>query len=97
MGEMRERNKQQIKDKVGGFTVVRSFTMLYAGWECDSDAWIIKTGDGSLQLVLTNHGSAYIADESELREQIETNLDIVEEQQRALTLLTGHASGSAST
>lgn len=42
---------------------------------------------GETKFAMTSHGRAYIASEKELREQIETNLSVVEEQQAALALL----------
>ncbi len=43
--------------KVNGETypVIFQFDVLWSGWECDSDAWVVET-DGGLALVMTNHG-----------------------------------------
>jgi hypothetical protein len=90
---MREHTKQEIQDLIGNFTVVEEVTMLYAGWECDSDGWLVRT-DGQLKLILTDHGRPYVADGRELRDQISTNLRIVEHQRKVLAKLEAASTGS---
>jgi hypothetical protein len=35
--------------------ILKSFPVLWSGWECDSLAWVVSI-DGKRQLVTTNHG-----------------------------------------
>jgi hypothetical protein len=43
--------------------------VLWAGWECDSEAWLIKDGD-TYKVATTDHGSHYFADKDFLMEKI---------------------------
>lgn len=74
--------------KVNGETypVIFQFDVLWSGWECDSDAWVVET-DGGLALVMTNHGSKYFADTSELKERISSYENTIENTNKALGML----------
>jgi hypothetical protein len=43
--------------------------VLWAGWECDSKAWLVKCGD-TYKVVATNHGTYFFADQEFLLERI---------------------------
>lgn len=84
---MNDRHRQDIERKLGTFEIVDQVTMLWPGWELDQDAWLVQTADGHLHLIMTNHGSAYIADADALRSQISDNEEIVARQRAALQRL----------
>lgn len=44
--------------------------VMFEGWEGDNSAWAVRLEDGRRALVLTSHGSPYIAELDELREHI---------------------------
>lgn len=85
---MHDSIRSNLAEEVRAFTVLSTISMLWEGWECDSESWIIQVqATDARHLVMTSHGRVYIASEKELQDQIETNLAIVEEQQAALALL----------
>ena len=43
--------------------------VLYSGWECDGEAWLIKDGD-TYKVATTNHGSHYFEDKDFLEAKI---------------------------
>lgn len=83
--EEKERNKTiTYQGKV--YNVVHYFEVLYSGWECDGMAWVIDM-DGTKKLIMTNHGSMYEAQLSELQEQIKYYAETMQQTQKAVDLL----------
>lgn len=64
-----------------------SFRVLWIGWECDSEAWVMERSDGSRYLVMTNHGEKYNASPEELVERITEYQNAIYQTYRALELL----------
>lgn len=53
-----------------GLTPVRHFTVLHPGWECDSHGLVAADKEGKFHAILTDHGSPYVADKSEVSSQV---------------------------
>ena len=67
--------------------IIYSFPVLWEGWECDPEAWIIERLDGTRYLKMTNHGGGYIAEASELHERIKEYASVIEKTEKAIRLL----------
>ena len=63
------------------------FDVLYAGWECDSEAWVVRFTDGSIGLILTDHGRLYISNISELENRIEEYQKVILDTKKAISML----------
>lgn len=85
-------NHTQIDDWLTekGLKPLYEFTVLHPGWELDRYGWIC--GDqflgGTLLLVLTNHGSPYIADIKELETMYDKLCAYSMQHETALRILT---------
>jgi hypothetical protein len=75
--------------KENKLTPVKRFTVLHPGWECDSAGLIARDSAGKHQLILTNHGSPYLAEHDELEEQISKLRKWLHEAEEAEELLLG--------
>lgn len=62
------------------------FEVLYSGWDCDGMAWIIDM-QGTKKLIMTNHGSMYEAQLSELQELLKYYAQTLKDTQKAVDLL----------
>lgn len=93
--KLNQQAQQKIRDALKrngdtqSFTLVQKVTMLYAGWECDSDAWLVELADGTRRFILTDHGRAYVGSAKDLKGQIKANEAIVAAQREALASLQG--------
>ena len=63
------------------------FTVLWAGWECDSDAWIMERPDGTRYLRMTNHDEEYEAKLEELHARISEYEAVIAQSRKALAML----------
>jgi hypothetical protein len=63
--------EKSLTIKVDGvsYKAEKVIDVLWAGWECDSEAWLIKDGD-TYKVATTDHGSHYFADKDFLLEKI---------------------------
>ena len=52
-------------------TLVKEFTVLWAGWDCDSEWYLTQNSNGDKILVTTDHGLPCIGSPEELKERIE--------------------------
>jgi len=66
-----------------------NFTVLWAGWECDSHGWVAEKEDGTRVIILTNHGEEYEAEISELDQRILYYQETIEETRKAIELVNG--------
>lgn len=83
--EEKERNKTlTYQGKV--YNVIHYFEVLYSGWECDGMAWIIDM-DNTKKLIMTNHGTMYEAQLSELQGLLKYYAETMQETQKAVDLL----------
>jgi hypothetical protein len=71
------------KDKV-----LLEFTVLWKGWECDSEAWVMERPDGTRYLRMTSHGGQHEAKLSALHERIAEYESVLAQTHEALALLT---------
>lgn len=53
------------------------FDVLWESWDCDATGWVVKTESGH-KLVLTNHGSAYFVNATELKELVSDYENMIE-------------------
>lgn len=63
------------------------FKVMYSGWECDDDAWVVELKDGSRALVTTTHCSTYVAETGEFEEKLEKYAKVVSDTQKALAMV----------
>ena len=68
------------------YEIIKSFTVLYEGWELDNKAWVVNV-KGENKLVMTNHGRLYFAEAVELKEKIKEYKQIWKDTKEALDLL----------
>ena len=68
-------------------TVLHEFDVAWVGWECDSEACVAQDEDGKKHLILTNHGSPYIASGNDLFQKILEYQDLIKETRKAITFL----------
>lgn len=66
---------------------LHSFKVLWAGWECDEDGWVVEMKDGSRALILSSHMAPYVAEPSELVEKLAEYDKVVTDTNAALDLL----------
>lgn len=64
-----EELKQFAREK--GMSPVKRFTVLHPGWECDQYGLVAIDKVGKHHVILTNHGSPYLADKTEVSKQVE--------------------------
>ncbi len=64
--------KSAKRADIQDYEIVHIFSMMYAGWEMDYEAWIARNKDGRLVLLQTNHGQLYDhgTDVSDLHEKL---------------------------
>lgn len=73
--------KEEIAEQYG--TVIFEFPVLHQGWDMDGKGWVVER-DKKRFIVLTNHGSPYIANKKELEMQMKKYSDISEKTKKAL-------------
>lgn len=71
--------------------ILLQFTVLWAGWECDSVAWIMERPNKTRYLLMTNHGGKYEAEIDQLHERIAEYEDVIAQTRKAITLIQGEA------
>lgn len=78
----------RTKLKIGNniYNVIHEFPVLYSGWECDYEAWIIDY-EGKPRLVTTDHGGFDFDETDLLTDKIEEYKRAIAETQRALETL----------
>lgn len=65
------------------------FPVLWSGWEMDNKGWIAEK-NGKRVVVLTSHGSEYIATEAELAKRIKEYRTALGATKEAVRMLHGH-------
>lgn len=68
------------------FKKIMEFDVLHLAWECDSKGWIVENYSSGRYIVLTNHGSPYIAPQEELIKLIESYQSVINKTKEALAL-----------
>lgn len=80
----------EITGLVGeGWILVKEFDVLHHGWECDGTGYLIKNKKGKLVLLLSSHGSFYIAEQKELMGYVDYYMEVVNESKLILDMLEG--------
>ncbi len=79
--------KEYCNKKYGAtnWKLVFHFPVLYEGWECDSDAYVIEAKEHKY-LLMTNHGSFYVSSTKELKERIKEYERVINETRKAIEL-----------
>jgi len=74
-----------------GFKIkeIGQFTVLFPGWECDSEGYIIIDTDNVRHLMMSNHGIWYEAQAEDIIERISYYKSIIEESTQVLETLEG--------
>jgi hypothetical protein len=74
--------------KKNNLEVLYEFKILYCGWECDEDGWVVKNKTTKkCSIIRTNHGTPYIADTHELENKIEEYQRCINSTQLALSFV----------
>lgn len=68
------------------YKAIYGFNVMYSGWDCDDFAWIIED-NGIKKLIMTNHGTPYEAEMSELEGLMKTYQEAIDNTKVALELL----------
>lgn len=69
-------NKNIILNTVE-YKLLNKFDVYYTGWECDSEGFVVEDVKTKKQLImLSNHGSLYIASQKELNSMLDEYKDI---------------------
>lgn len=84
---MKKHEKAKIAAAKKPYTKLFEFPVLHKGWEMDSRGWVAELDSGKRVLVLENHGTEYIAKESELQERIAEYEAVLQASHEALTML----------
>jgi hypothetical protein len=63
------------------------FPVMWSGWECDDEGWVVEMADGSRALLLTDHTAEYIAKPKKLREKIREYKKAIAASEKALAML----------
>ena len=66
---------------------IKTFDVLWSGWECDSIAWIVEDATGKRFVIMTNHGSPQLSTVAALQERIETYQQVINDTTAAIALL----------
>jgi len=65
-------------------TLIKSFTVLWKGWDYDSEWYLTENGNGDKILVTTDHGLPCIGSSEELKERIEYYKEITKVSEEVL-------------
>ena len=74
-------NRKKVEEQYG--TVVFEFPVFHTGWELDATGWVVERGKKRF-IVLTNHGTSYIAKNSELKAKIREYSKVIKQTERAI-------------
>jgi hypothetical protein len=71
------------------YDILFIFTTLYKAWECDSEGLIVQDEKKQKYVVLTSHGSPYIANRDDLEDLIGSYYDVIVQTEKAIRILKG--------
>ena len=80
---MNELDLKRIKE-VNQVKVVYTFDVAYVGWECDSTGWVALDDRGDSHIILTNHGSPYVANIKKMKDLISSYINLIDKTNRAI-------------
>lgn len=67
--------------------ILHEFTIVYAGWECDSTGWVVQFDDGGIEAVETSHNAFYISNENGLQDHITEAQESIDGLVKAIEIL----------
>ena len=59
-------------------TLIKSFPVLWEGWECDSEWYLTQNSNGDKILVVSDHSSLRIGQAYELEDKLEHYREVIE-------------------
>jgi hypothetical protein len=70
---------ESLKVTVHGVNYIakKVIEVLHSGWESDNCAWLVDD-NGEMKIVMSNHGSTYFANKSELEEKLKEYRDTID-------------------
>jgi hypothetical protein len=77
--------EKKIQDVYG--KIIYRFEVYHHEWECDGYGFIVIDKDKKYQLVLTDHGNAYISSLKELKNFINSYKDLIKKTEQACSFL----------
>jgi hypothetical protein len=63
------------------------FKVMFSGWECDDDGWVVELKDGRVVPVLSSHCALYIADLDELHEKLAEYQEVATDTEKAIRMV----------
>lgn len=66
---------------------IYEFPVLWSGWELDDKGWVALDDSGKAVIILTNHGTEYIASTEEVQENIKRYSLAIEATERAIEMV----------
>lgn len=66
---------------------IYEFPVMWAGWELDDKGWVALDDNGKKVIVLSNHGSEYIASIDELQEKIKRYKATIKVTEKAIEMV----------
>lgn len=78
-----DKNKM-IEEQYG--KIIFEFSLLHNGWDMDVTGWVVQR-DKKNFIVLTNHGTTYIAKNSDLKTKIREYSKAIKQTEKALKML----------
>lgn len=66
---------------------IYEFPVLWSGWELDDKGWVALDDSGKPVIILTNHGTEYVAATDELQEHMKRYRAVIEATEKALAMV----------
>ena len=70
--------------------VLFEFEVLWCGWDCDSDAWVMERENGERYIKTTNHGDDCLFSKEEVEERINHYQDTIANSLKALEMVANN-------
>lgn len=75
------------KKEMQSMKKIYEFPILWSGWELDDKGWVAEDNNGKLVIILTNHGSEYIASIEELKKHLQRYKEATEATEKAIKMV----------
>lgn len=66
---------------------IYEFPVMWSGWELDDKGWVALDDSGKKIIVLSNHGTEYVASIDDLHEKIRKYKTVIEATEKALVMV----------
>lgn len=83
--EVRERESRVEVDGTQ-YQVLKKIEVLWSGWECDGDAWLVQSTSGP-KIVMSDHGEKHFDNGDELRARIFAYQEAIRETEELLKMV----------